>query len=73
MRTNVFDRTWETKLRPINSLAGLFVVGNDTSANRVDSIIPDARITEQFGLIGRKNPVDAYIRQNAYGQVSYGP
>jgi len=53
MRTNVFDRTWEIKLRPINSLAGLFVVGNDTSANRVDSIIPDARITEQFGLIGR--------------------
>src|SRR6202011_2578324 len=53
MRTNVFDRTSETKLRPINSLAGLFVVGNDTSANRVDSIIPDARITEQFGLIGR--------------------
>src|SRR5580704_9375997 len=53
MRTNVFDRTWEIKLRPINSLAGLFVVGNDTNANRVDSIIPDARITEQFGLIGR--------------------
>jgi len=34
MRTNVFDRTWEIKLRPINSLAGLFVVGNDTNANR---------------------------------------
>src|ERR1700736_5099752 len=53
MRTNVFDRTWEIRLRPINSLAGLFLVGNDTNANRVDSIIPDARIIEQFGLIGR--------------------
>jgi hypothetical protein len=41
------------QISPDQFLAGIpGMVGNDSSASRVDSMIPQARMTEQLGPIG---------------------